>query len=92
MTSSLPQDLLVRLRRFIPPQRLVTDPLRCLAWGSDASFYRLVPQLVIVVENESEVQRVLALCAELSAPLTFRAAGTSPVSYTHLDVYKRQVP
>ena len=77
MASSLPQDLLVRLRRFIPPQRLVTDPLRCLAWGSDASFYRLVPQLVIVVENESEVQRVLALCAELSAPLTFRAAGTS---------------
>jgi hypothetical protein len=51
MPASPHQELLERLRRFIPPQRLVTDPLRRLAWGSDASFYRLVPQLVVVVER-----------------------------------------
>ncbi|MBL8314938.1 MAG: FAD-binding oxidoreductase [Rubrivivax sp.] len=77
MPASPHQELLERLRRFIPPQRLITDPLRRLAWGSDASFYRLVPQLVVVVEDETEVQRLLALCAELHTPLTFRAAGTS---------------
>ena len=29
---------------FILDTRLATDPLRTLAYGSDASFYRLIPQ------------------------------------------------
>ena len=65
------------LSAFIAPERLITDPLRLLAWGSDASFYRLVPRLVVVVENESEVRRLLECCARLHTPVTFRAAGTS---------------
>lgn len=66
-----------RLGAFIPAARLVTDPLRLLAWGTDASFYRLVPQIVVVVEHEAEVRQVLAHCARLGTPVTFRAAGTS---------------
>jgi D-lactate dehydrogenase len=66
-----------RASEFIPAGRLVTDPLRLLTWGTDASFYRLVPKVAVVVESEAEVVRLLALCAELDAPLTFRAAGTS---------------
>src|SRR5688572_7653229 len=69
--------LRARAAEFIPPARLVTDPLRLLAWGTDASFYRLVPQVAVVVENEAEVARLLSLCAELGTPVTFRAAGTS---------------
>lgn len=73
-----PYDALHReLGRFIPAARLVTDPLRLLAWGSDASFYRLVPQLVVVVVSEDEVRRVITCCAAQNTPLTFRAAGTS---------------
>ncbi len=70
-------ELQRELLQFMPAERLVSDPLRLLAWGSDASFYRLVPQLVVVVANEDEVRRVLKGCARLSLPLTFRAAGTS---------------
>lgn len=66
-----------RLSGFIADERLVTDPLRLLTWGSDASFYRLVPQMVVVVESEEEVVRLLGACGELATPLTFRAAGTS---------------
>jgi D-lactate dehydrogenase len=65
------------LSEFIPEERLVTDPLRLLTWGTDASFYRLVPQLAVVVESEQDVIRLLAACAEIVAPVTFRAAGTS---------------
>ena len=73
-----PYDRLQRaLAGFIPATRLVTDPLRLLAWGTDASFYRLMPQIVVVVENESEVRQVLQCCAALGTPVTFRAAGTS---------------
>ncbi len=66
-----------RAARFIPAHRLVTDPLRLLTWGTDASFYRLVPKIAVVVESEDEVVQLLALCAQLATPLTFRAAGTS---------------
>jgi D-lactate dehydrogenase len=73
-----PYDELRRqIGEFIPAARLVTDPLRLLAWGTDASFYRLVPQIVVVVQSEDEVRRVLERCAGLRAPVTFRAAGTS---------------
>jgi D-lactate dehydrogenase len=65
------------LARFIPRERLVTDPLRTLAYGTDASFYRLVPKIVAIVESEDEVVGLLAACRAHRAPLTFRAAGTS---------------
>ena len=73
-----PYDLLHReLQPRIPAERLITDPLRLLAWGTDASFYRLVPQLVVVVDDEDELRLVLQRCAAHRTPLTFRAAGTS---------------
>ncbi|HLN23017.1 MAG TPA: FAD-binding and (Fe-S)-binding domain-containing protein [Patescibacteria group bacterium] len=62
---------------FIPPARLIADPLRTLAYGTDASFYRLIPQLVVKVESEHEVRELLSACRRHAAPITFRAAGTS---------------
>ena len=42
------------------------DPLSTLAFGTDASFYRLIPKLVIRVESEAEVITLLkAAHAEL---------------------------
>jgi D-lactate dehydrogenase len=71
------EQLRLRLAQVLPAQRLITDPLRLLAWGSDASFYRLVPQLVVVLDSEAELITLLAHARELKTPLTFRAAGTS---------------
>lgn len=80
MTDTVPPpylELKARLASHIPASRFVDDPLLRLAYGTDAGFYRLVPQLVVVVESETEVVRVLAECRRLRLPLTFRAAGTS---------------
>ncbi|EME70362.1 FAD/FMN-containing dehydrogenase [Paramagnetospirillum caucaseum] len=71
--SALLQDL----TGVMPVERLVTDPLRRLAYGTDASFYRLVPQVVAEVRDEAEVKGVLAACRRHGASVTFRAAGTS---------------
>lgn len=71
------QSFLDQLKTFIPEQRLISDPLRTLAYGTDASFYRLIPQLVVRVENEQEVVRLISLANEHALPLTFRAASTS---------------
>ncbi|MCB1773901.1 MAG: FAD-binding oxidoreductase [Gammaproteobacteria bacterium] len=69
--------LKVELAAFIDADRLIDDPLRLLAYGTDASFYRLVPQLVVKVVDEDEVSRLLRLAHRYSTPVTFRAAGTS---------------
>ena len=65
------------LAEFIDEERLISDPLRTLAFGTDASFYRLIPQLVVTVINEQEVRRLLQLAPEFGVHITFRAAGTS---------------
>ena len=73
-----PNETLCReFEAFIPASRLISDPLRTLAYGTDASFYRLIPKLVVEVADESEVTRCLELAREHGTPVTFRAAGTS---------------
>ena len=54
-------ELISALRKALPASQVITDELRRLAWGTDASFYRLVPQVVAVVENEAEVLAVLEI-------------------------------
>jgi D-lactate dehydrogenase len=68
---------LKEIAKFIPAERIYTNELRRLAWGTDAGFYRLIPQIVIRSENEQEVSRLLSIANRLSIPVTFRAAGTS---------------
>lgn len=63
--------------KFIPQERIYTDELRRLAWGTDAGFYRLIPKIVIRSKDETEVSRLLKLSDQYGLPVTFRAAGTS---------------
>lgn len=71
------QHLISDLQKFLPPQRIITDFLRRLAYGTDASFYRMLPAVVVIVDNEPEVQQVLQISKAHRFPVTFRAAGTS---------------
>jgi D-lactate dehydrogenase len=66
-----------KIVQTIPAKNIITDPLRTITFGTDASFYRLVPKIVINVENEKEVQLILREASKLRLSVTFRAAGTS---------------
>ncbi len=70
-------DFIETIGAAMPRERIITDPLRTLAYGTDASFYRLIPKVVVKAENETEVVAVLKACGRLRLPVTFRAAGTS---------------
>ncbi|MDO9620159.1 MAG: FAD-binding and (Fe-S)-binding domain-containing protein [Pseudomonas sp.] len=74
---SLPAAFLTAVERLIPADRRFDDPLSTLAFGTDASFYRLIPKLVVRVEAELEVVDLLKLASAHQVPVTFRAAGTS---------------
>ncbi|MBW8456252.1 MAG: FAD-binding oxidoreductase [Pseudomonas sp.] len=75
--TPLPAAFLAEVERLIPAERRFDDPLSTLAFGTDASFYRLIPKLVVRVESEAEVIALLKLAHAENVPVTFRAAGTS---------------
>jgi len=65
------------LKRFVPEKNIYTDELRTLGWGTDASFYRQIPQVVVRSDSEEQVARIIGACKKYNLPYTFRAAGTS---------------
>ncbi len=65
------------IKQFIPSDRIYTDELRTLGWGTDASFYRQIPKAVIRSDGEEEVSKIIRACNKYKLPFTFRAAGTS---------------
>ena len=77
MLSGKYYELAQRLKSVIPDDRMIHDDLRLLAFGTDASFYRLLPKLVVKVHNEAEAVQVIHHCNRLRLSLTVRAAGTS---------------
>ena len=67
------QDIL----KFVDRDRVYTDDLRCLAWGTDAGFYRMIPKIVVRASGRAEVSKLLEAATRHRVPVTFRAAGTS---------------
>lgn len=72
---SLPAAFVRDAERLIPQDRRFTDALSTLAFGTDASFYRLIPKLVIRVESEDEV-------VERQSPETFANSVEELVAQT----------
>ena len=48
-----------------------------LAWGTDAGFYRLIPEEVLHPATEEDVQAIMRRAHKEGKHVTFRAAGTS---------------
>jgi D-lactate dehydrogenase len=70
---NLYEQLILKIDR----RRIFHDPLHTLAYGTDASFYRLIPKIVIIANDINEVSLILQTCSIMQIPVTFRAAGTS---------------
>jgi D-lactate dehydrogenase len=70
-------QFLSELRQIVAADRIYTDELRRLGWGTDASFYRQIPQVVIRSDGEEEISKIVQLCKKHKLSFTFRAAGTS---------------
>ncbi len=66
-----------RIADFLPAERIFCGPFNNLALGDDASFYRLVPKIVVKAKTPDEVAMLLRTATEFKVPVTFRAAGTS---------------
>jgi len=49
------QELLEILNQHIESTRIITDPTLTFAYGTDASFYRLIPKIVLQLDSLDEV-------------------------------------
>jgi D-lactate dehydrogenase len=75
--ASAAAGVAARLKDVILPNRIMTDPLMTYAYSADASAYRLIPAVVVIVNSEGDVRAVLEAARAEGLPVTFRAAGTS---------------
>lgn len=66
-----------RISLIIDKKDIFTDKLHTLAYGTDASFYRLIPKIVIKTNTPEQIVSILKLTNQLELSVTFRAAGTS---------------
>lgn len=71
------RDFVKEVRNYLPANNIYTDALRTLAWGTDASFYRMVPKVVVRTVGVEDTSRVVQACNHYRIPYTFRASGTS---------------
>lgn len=77
MLTKVYRDFVNEVKNYIPGRNIYTDELRTLAWGTDASFYRFVPKVVVRTVGVNDTARVIAACGHYRLPYTFRASGTS---------------
>lgn len=73
------------LAQTLPAAALNDNPLDLIAKSHDASFYQLVPQLIVTVQTLAEIQAVLSAARTFQIGLTFRGAGTSLSGQTVTD-------
>ena len=64
------------LRRVVAG-RVVTSPLGRWMYSTDASSYRVVPDVVLVAAETGDLIAAASVAAEYELPLVMRGAGTS---------------
>ena len=71
------RTLLRDLEAALSRAQVLSRPIDRLGRSADASFYRMVPEVVVRPRHLAEVQALLACARDHRRHLTFRAAGTS---------------
>ena len=71
------QEFQNRILKKIDKKNIFTDKIHTLVYGTDASFYRLIPKIVVLANNANEVQFLIKEAYALNLAMTFRGGGTS---------------
>ena len=78
--SSLPDPYHLfceEIQKDVDNNRVFSDPLHTLAYGTDASLYRITPKVVVKAIDATELITCVKLAHHLELPVTVRTAGTS---------------
>ena len=82
------QQLVDDLRAIVGPENVHARISDIVRFASDGGPYRLLPQVIVAPRNTKDLSRVMRYATDHGRNITFRSAGTSPVSYTHLRTHE----
>jgi D-lactate dehydrogenase len=77
LAAGTPEPLRSELIALLGADRVLARPLDLIRYASDASPYRLFPQVVVMARDAGDVGKVLAYARSHSRHVTFRGGGTS---------------
>jgi D-lactate dehydrogenase len=77
VAGGTPGPLRTELTRVLGADRVLSDALDLVAYASDASPYRLIPQAIAMPHDVNDVVALLGWARGSGTPLVFRAGGTS---------------
>ena len=77
VAEGTPEPLRTDLARLVGQSAVLGRATDLVRYASDASPYRLIPQVVVQPRDPAGVARVIAYGREHGIPVTFRAGGTS---------------
>ena len=72
-----PAWMLDELKEILPEEQILHRAIDLIAFASDASFYRLIPKVVVFPRNIEQIQLLFQYSQKRGIPMTFRAGGTS---------------
>ncbi len=71
------ENFKLAIANYISASQIIENELLRYAYSTDASPYRMIPKLVLIVKTKTEVVEIIKLANQHNIKLTFRAAGTS---------------
>ena len=77
MVAGTPADLKADLIALLGKEKVLHRAIDLVRYASDASPYRLVPQVVVLPRTTDDIVRLFRYCHKTGRHATFRAAGTS---------------
>jgi len=77
LAAGTPQPLRGELEQLLGADRVLARASDIVRYASDASPYRLLPQVVVMARDAEDVAKTLAFGKRSGIPVTFRAGGTS---------------
>jgi D-lactate dehydrogenase len=77
LASGTPRELREALSRLIGADQVLHRAIDLVRYASDASPYRLIPQVVVTPRTVQDIVALLNYCRDTGRHATFRAAGTS---------------
>ena len=83
--SGTPRDLRDALSELIGADQVLHRAIDLVRYASDASPYRLIPQVVVAPRTIDDIVALLKYCRENGRHATFRAAGTSLCGQSQSD-------
>src|ERR1700754_3415517 len=77
LVAGTPGDLKADLIALLGKERVLHRAIDLVRYASDASPYRLIPQVVVLPRTTDDIVKLFRYCRENGRHATFRAAGTS---------------